>query len=85
METLGGCRLLSEIGRGATGTVYKAERQGDTVAVKILSDQWAKDLSVTDRFVQEGLIMSQLSHPAIVRVLDVGRDQGRFYLILEYV
>lgn len=85
METLGGCRIVSEIGRGATGTVYKAERQGETVAIKVLSEQWMGDGSVTDRFVQEGLIMSQLTHPAIVRVMDVGRDQGRFYLILEYV
>ncbi len=85
MEFLGGCRILGEIGRGAVGTVYKAERSGQVVALKVLEERWSKDSTVTDRFVQEGMIMSQLSHPAIVKVIDVGRDQGRFYLVLEYV
>jgi serine/threonine-protein kinase len=85
MEQLGGCRVGREIGRGAMGTVYRAERDGRTVALKVLGDRWAKDVSITDRFVQEGLIMSQLEHPGIVRVLDVGRDQGKYYLVLEFV
>lgn len=85
MDHIGGCRLLGEIGRGAVGTIYKAERDGRTVAVKVLAERWTGDLSVTDRFVQEGLLMSRLDHPGIVKVLDVGRDQGRFYLVLEYV
>jgi serine/threonine-protein kinase len=85
MEFLGGCRILGELGKGAMGTVYKADRSGETVALKVLADVWAKDPALTDRFVNEGLLMGKLSHPAIVRVLDVGRDQGRFYLVLEYV
>src|SRR5262245_60969692 len=85
MDTLGGCRILGELGKGAMGTVYKAEASGIIVALKILADEWAKDETLTDRFVQEGLIMSRLSHPAIVKVLDAGRDQGRYYLVLEYV
>jgi serine/threonine-protein kinase len=67
------------------GTVYKADRGGGVVAVKVLADEWAKDQTLTDRFVQEGLIMARLSHPAIVKVLDAGRDQGKYYLVLEYV
>jgi eukaryotic-like serine/threonine-protein kinase len=85
MEFLGGCRVLGELGRGAMGTVYKADRSGDLVALKVLADVWAQDPLLTDRFVNEGLIMGRLSHPAIVKVLDAGRDQGKFYLILEYV
>jgi serine/threonine protein kinase len=85
METLGGCTVLGELGRGAMGTVYKADRSGLIVALKILADEWAKDETLTDRFVQEGLIMARLSHPAIVKVLDAGRDHGKYYLILEYV
>ncbi len=85
MEFLGGCRLLGELGKGARGTVYKADRSGATVAVKVLAEVWAKDPVLTDRFVNEGLIMGRLSHPAIVKVLDVGRDLGKFYLVLEYV
>src|SRR5882672_5975956 len=85
MDTLGGCAVLGELGKGAMGTVYKADRDGVVVALKVLADEWAKDETLTDRFVQEGLIMARLSHPAIVKVLDAGRDQGRYYLILEYV
>ena len=85
MDTLGGCTLLGELGKGAMGTVYKADRSGSVVALKVLADEWSRDETLTDRFVQEGLIMARLSHPAIVKVLDAGRDQGRYYLILEYV
>jgi len=82
---LGNCRVLGEIGRGAMGTVYKAERSGDLVAVKVLGEEWARDPAMAARFVEEGLLMRRLSHPAIVRVLDAGRDGGRFFLVLEYV
>jgi serine/threonine-protein kinase len=85
MDELGGCRLRGELGRGAMGTVYRAERSGETVALKVLDERWAADPVLTDRFVNEGLIMARLSHPAIVKVLDAGRDRGRFYLVLEYV
>lgn len=85
MDILGGCRIVGEIGRGAMGTVYKADRSGDTVAVKVLGEEWASDPAVTDRFVQEGLIMARLSHPALVKVIDAGKDLGKFYLVLEYV
>ena len=82
---LGGCRILGEIGRGSMGTVYRAARANVPVAIKVLADEWARDPAMSDRFVEEGLIMARLSHPAIVKVLDAGRDQGRFYLVLEYV
>jgi serine/threonine-protein kinase len=85
MDSLGGCLILGELGRGAMGTVYKADRSGDLVALKVLADRWAADPVLSDRFVNEGLIMARLSHPAIVKVLDVGRERGRFYLVLEYV
>ncbi len=85
MEDLGGCRVAGELGKGAMGTVYKAERAGAVVALKVLADEWAQDETLTDRFVQEGLIMARLSHPAVVKVLDAGRDRGKYYLVLEYV
>jgi serine/threonine-protein kinase len=84
-EQLGGCRVLGEIGRGAMGIVYRADRAGQVVALKVLSEEWTRDPAICDRFVEEGLIMGRLSHPGIVQVLDVGRDAGRFYLVLEFV
>ncbi len=82
---VGGCRLLGEIGRGAVGVVYRAERSGETVAVKILREEWARDPAMAERFVEEGLLMGRLSHPAVVRVLDAGRDRGGFFIVMEYV
>ena len=85
MEDLGGCTVQGELGKGAMGTVYKAERAGAVVALKVLADEWARDETLTDRFVQEGRIMATLSHPAVVKVLDTGRDRGKYFLVLEYV
>ncbi len=82
---LDGYRILDEIGRGAMGTVYKAERSGERVALKVLAEGWAREPAMADRFVEEGLLMGRLSHPAIVKVLGAGRDRGKFYLALEYV
>lgn len=85
MDNVGGWRLLEVLGRGGVATIYRAEKDGRGAAVKILDERWASDLSVVDRFVQEGLLMSRLSHPGIVKVMDVGRDQGRYFLVLEFV
>ena len=52
MDQLGGCTVLGELGKGAMGTVYKAERAGVVVALKVLAEEWAKDQTLTDHFVQ---------------------------------
>ena len=85
MESLGGCRILEEVGRGAVGTVYKARWSERMAALKVLSEDWSGNPDVTERFVKEGLIMRQLSHPGIVKVFDAGCDDGRFYIVLEFV
>ncbi len=82
---LGGCCILEEIGRGGTGTVYRAERRGEAVALKVLADEWARDPAATERFLQEGRLLARLSHPGIVKVHDVGREAGKFYMVLEFV
>jgi serine/threonine-protein kinase len=86
METyLGGYRILGEIGRGSMGTVYKAERSGEVVALKVLGGAWAGDPAMAGRFVEESQVMRRLSHPAIVRVLDVGWERGNVFMAQEYV
>ncbi len=67
------------------GTVYKAGRDGRIVALKVLAEKWTCDDVLTNRFLQEGLIMARLSHPALVKVLEAGFDQEKHYLVLEYV
>ncbi len=85
MENFAGCRILGTLGRGGTGTVYKAERDGRTVALKVLAEPASADATQVARFVQEGRILATLDHPAIVKILDTGVEQGRPYLVLEYV
>ncbi len=55
------------------------------VAVKLLADNLAGDESFRDRFAREARIAAQLSHPNIVSVFDTGEEDGRPYIVMEYV
>jgi serine/threonine-protein kinase len=68
--------LIGAIGRGPTGTVWRAERGGtrEAFAVKLLDAQFASDLAVVDRFVREQHVLSAFTHPAMVRVRDLITD-----------
>src|SRR6516162_4643869 len=73
--SLPGYELLDEIGRGGMGVVYRAR---DTaldrdVAVKLLSERYAADSPVGQRFLSEARITGQLQHPGIPAVHQVGR------------
>ena len=68
-------------------TVYRAldvtlERQ---VAVKLMNREVASDSDQLERFRREARAVAQLSHPHIVGVIDAGEDDGRPYIVLEYV
>jgi serine/threonine-protein kinase len=84
---LGDFRIVSKIGEGAMGTVYKAfqvsaERE---VAVKILFPHMARNQKLLERFYREARSMGHLSHPNIVQGYAVGEEQGWHYLAMEYV
>ncbi len=81
-------RLSERIGRGAYGSVYRAEQISlhRDVAVKVLSTSASADPELAERFVREACAVSRLHHPNTVTVLDFGRSQcGRLYLVMEYV
>jgi serine/threonine protein kinase/Tol biopolymer transport system component len=82
---LGAYEILSAIGAGAMGEVYKARdiRLGRLVAVKILSPLVAGSPEARQRFEREARTISQLSHPHICAIYDIGHDGGTEFIVLE--
>ncbi|MCU0703201.1 MAG: serine/threonine protein kinase [Fimbriiglobus sp.] len=85
LSVVGDYRLQSNLGEGAMGTVYRAERQsnGRVVALKVLSKAVATRPGFVQRFHREVRAMGRLTHPNIVRYLAAGEDGGRIYLAME--
>ena len=83
---LGPYEILSPIGAGGMGEVYKARdtRLDRTVAVKVLTQQRASSED-RQRFEREARTISQLSHPHICALYDVGREGETEYLVMEYL
>ena len=76
------------IGRGGMGEIYKATdtQTGQTVAVKALNpDIVSRDPDLLERFRREGEALHQLNHPNIVRMGTALEEDGRHYLVMEYV
>jgi eukaryotic-like serine/threonine-protein kinase len=79
--------LVELIGRGGMSSVWKAhDRLLDrTIAIKLLHEQFTLDEEYVERFRREARSVAQLSHPNIVTVIDRGEDEGRQYIVFEYV
>ena len=87
MQLNGRYRLDAQIGTGGMSTVYRAfdsmlERR---VAVKLMHREIASDTDQLERFRREARAVAQLSHPHIVGVIDAGEEDGRPYIVFEYV
>jgi hypothetical protein len=84
---LGPCRIEMKLAAGGMGTVYRARHlvMGDEVAVKILAPSLAQDQEYVTRFFREAGAAGQIDHPNVVRVIDVGKHDDRYYLVMEYV
>ncbi len=80
-------RLDAQIGTGGMSTVYRAFDQvlERTVAVKVMHREIASDSDQLERFRREARAVAQFSHPHIVGVIDAGEDDGRPYIVFEYV
>ncbi len=79
---LGAYRLVSLLGAGGMGSVYRAEGD-ESVAIKIMRPEFTADPVARQRFRREIEIYRDLSHPNIVRLLDFGEQDGLLYLVLE--
>jgi len=88
VETLaeGRYRIEDVLGRGGMASVYLAvDRELDRpVAVKVLAEHLDTP-GFRDRFMREARLAAQLSHPNIVQVFDVGEDDSRHFIVMEYV
>ena len=82
---LGPYEILSPVGARGMGEVYKARdnRLDRAVAVKILPDSLSTDAQFRDRFDREARIVSQLEHPHICPLYDVGVQDGTAYLVMQ--
>lgn len=80
-------RIIDTLGEGGMANVYLAEDiiLQRKVAVKVLRLDLQKKSQTLTRFQREALATSELSHPNIVSVLDVGTDDGLPYMVMEYV
>ena len=84
---LGPYEILTPLGAGGMGEVYKARdtRLDRAVAIKVLSPHLAQDEAFRARFDREAKAISQLSHPHICALHDVGHQDGVHFLVLEYL
>jgi Tol biopolymer transport system component len=84
---LGPYEILTLVGAGGMGEVYKANdpRLGRTVAIKILPRELAADPQFRERFDREARTISHLDHPHICALHDVGEQDGTAYLVMQYL
>jgi serine/threonine-protein kinase len=79
--------LVERIGEGGMAVVWRAvdRRLARTVAIKVIAPELAGEPHFLARFTAEARSVARISHPHVVSVLDFGQDEGRPYLVMEYV
>jgi serine/threonine protein kinase len=86
-EKLGKYNLRQEIGSGSMGTVYRAEElaSGGIVAVKVIRSNVLYDADRRERFLQDLLTVTQVHHPAICPILEIGDDDDDFFIVMPFL
>jgi serine/threonine-protein kinase len=79
--------LIERVGSGGMSVVYKAKDRslGRIVAVKVMHESFTNDKGFLKRFQQEAHSAANLAHPNIVTVHDIGQDEYKHYIVMEYV
>lgn len=87
-EKIGPYTVVSQLGRGGMGVVYKGrdESLNRFVAIKVLTENLSEDPTFLQRFIREAQAAAALSHPNVVQIYFNGQDeQGHPYFVMEYV
>src|SRR5688500_1363551 len=86
-KRFGPYEILSAIGAGGMGEVYRAKdtRLNRVVAIKVLPFHLSDHAQLKQRFEREAQAISSLSHPHICALYDVGQEDGVHYLVMEYL
>lgn len=80
-------KVLEKIGNGGMAVVYKAHCTllNRYVAIKVLKEEYANDENIVKKFMTEAQSAASLSHPNIVSIYDVGKDNDIYYIVMELV
>jgi serine/threonine-protein kinase len=84
---ISGYKILSKIGQGAMGSIYKALQvsMDRIVAIKCLASKYAQNDKFRERFLREARAVARLNHPNIIQGIDVGDSNGVHYFAMEYI
>jgi serine/threonine-protein kinase len=82
-----GYKILTKIGQGAMGSIYKALQisMDRIVAIKCLAPKYSQNDKFRERFLREARAVARLNHPNIIQGIDVGESNGVHYFAMEYI
>jgi serine/threonine protein kinase len=86
-DRLGDFEIVEVAGAGGMGVVYKARQLSldRDVALKVIKDEIAAEAEYRERFLREAKLAASVDHPHVVTVYDVGEEDGRLYLVMQWI